>query len=94
MGCIQPTHTYQVYTIEQVAKHNIEGDLWIIINDNVYDVTKFLKQHPGGKLPFVNNAGEDVSHIIKMFRSHQTNSVRKKLSTMKIGKIEKKSKQK
>ena len=88
MGCIQPSHTYQVYKIEDVAKHNKEGDLWIIIDNKVYDVTKFIKVHPGGKLPFINNAGEDVSHIIKMFRSHQTSQVKKKLNTMKIGKIE------
>ena len=87
MGCIQPSHTYQLYTFDEVAKHNMQGDLWIVINDYVYDVTHFLKQHPGGKLPFINNAGQDVSHIITMFKSHQTYKVKKKLSTMMIGKI-------
>ena len=31
----------------QVSKHNKKGDLWIILNDNVYDLSQFQKIHPG-----------------------------------------------
>ena len=37
------------YTADEVAQHNKESDCWVIVNDEVLDVTKFLPDHPGGK---------------------------------------------
>lgn len=32
----------------EVLKHCSNRDCWIIIGNKVYDVTKFLDEHPGG----------------------------------------------
>lgn len=32
------------FTLAQVREHKTETDLWIIIRDKVYDVTKFLSE--------------------------------------------------
>lgn len=34
----------QVYTYAEIAKHNNRSDLWMAIEGNVYDITKFLDE--------------------------------------------------
>ncbi|GLE10697.1 hypothetical protein PINS_up022914 [Pythium insidiosum] len=52
-------------TLEEVAKHNTAEDCWIIVKDGgirkVYDVTKFLDDHPGGPEIIVDLAGGDAT---------------------------------
>jgi cytochrome b involved in lipid metabolism len=36
------------FSLAEVSSHNTTADLWIIINDEIYDVTDFQKTHPGG----------------------------------------------
>lgn len=38
------------FTLEEIQKHDKEDDAWLIINNNVYDVTSVLSWHPGGKV--------------------------------------------
>ncbi|KAF4658764.1 hypothetical protein FOL47_007856 [Perkinsus chesapeaki] len=46
---------------EEVAKHNKKGDCWVVIHGGVYDVSKFLNEHPGGPDVILAVAGEDVT---------------------------------
>lgn len=39
----------QTFETADVAKHNKPDDLWLIVDEDVYDVTKFQDEHPGGK---------------------------------------------
>lgn len=41
------------YTMEEVAKHDQEDDLWMVIRGKVYNVTEYLDEHPGGDVMLV-----------------------------------------
>ena len=49
------------YTRGEVALHKTPQDLWIIIDGKVYDVTNWLKHHPGGKRVIQHYGGEDAT---------------------------------
>lgn len=44
-------------TGSEVAKHKSAESCWIVIHDNVYDVTKFLDYHPGGRNILLRQGG-------------------------------------
>lgn len=48
----------QTVSKEQVAAHNKSDSLWIVIDEDVYDVTKFQDDHPG-KLSTNNHLRHD-----------------------------------
>ncbi|XP_022663253.1 cytochrome b5-like [Varroa jacobsoni] len=57
------------YSLEEVRKHNGKSSCWLVIHENVYDVTKFMEEHPGGEEVLLEVAGtetteafEDVGH--------------------------------
>ena len=39
----------QSFTSGEVASHNKPDNLYIIVDEDVYDLTKFQEEHPGGK---------------------------------------------
>lgn len=49
------------YTLEQVTAHSTPSDLWVIIYNNVYDITDFVKDHPGGGEVLFDCGGADAT---------------------------------
>lgn len=47
--------------MEELEKHNHEGDCWVAINGIVYDFTEFAEEHPGGAESIFALAGKDGS---------------------------------
>lgn len=45
----------------EVGKHNSKTDCWVIIHGEVYNVTDFLKEHPGGSAIILKYAGKDAT---------------------------------
>jgi alkylation response protein AidB-like acyl-CoA dehydrogenase len=74
------------FSTEDVSKHNTATDCWIIIDNKVYDVTKFLPSHPGGQKVILKLAGKDATKDFKLL--HNFDDVMKKYgSQLYIGEI-------
>ncbi len=54
-----PSKTF--YTWAEVKKHNTRSDSWVVVNDNVYNLTSFKNRHPGGARIINHYAGQDAS---------------------------------
>ncbi|KAJ1688481.1 hypothetical protein LUZ63_019871 [Rhynchospora breviuscula] len=48
-------------TTADLRQHSTPSDLWISIQGKVYDVTPWLKDHPGGDLVLLSLAGQDAT---------------------------------
>ena len=55
-----------IMSLEEVAKHAGPDDCWLVVEDKVYDVTKFMEDHPGGPKPLVLYGGKDATEEFTM----------------------------
>ena len=54
------------YTLQDVASHSSPADCWLIIRRKVYDVTPWIRRHPGGELLLVK-AGRDCTQLFDSY---------------------------
>ncbi|KAG9074236.1 Cytochrome b2, mitochondrial precursor, partial [Ceratobasidium sp. 370] len=48
---------------DEIRKHNSRDSCWVVVNGEVYDVTGFLNDHPGGIAPILKVAGSDATRV-------------------------------
>ncbi|KAL1565728.1 cytochrome b5-like [Salvia divinorum] len=51
----------KVFTLAEVSEHSTNKDCWLLIEGKVYDVTKFLDDHPGGDEVLLQSTGKDAT---------------------------------
>ncbi|MDX1959705.1 MAG: cytochrome b5 domain-containing protein [Leptospiraceae bacterium] len=66
----------------EVAMHYKLDSLWVIIDNSVYDVTLFLKAHPGGMEILRSYCGRDATKYFSLVWKHS--KMGKKLDTMRV----------
>ncbi|EYC18927.1 hypothetical protein Y032_0026g1457 [Ancylostoma ceylanicum] len=52
-------------TRKEVSQHNTNKSAWFVIGNKVYDVTKFLDEHPGGCEVLLEQAGRDATEAFE-----------------------------
>ena len=73
-------------TASEVARHNRYGDMWIVIDGRVYDVTDFKLEHPGGPNAILDHAGSITDKAREAFEGQgHSDFAREQLRDMFIG---------
>ncbi|CAO3634210.1 unnamed protein product [Cunninghamella blakesleeana] len=75
----------KVFKREEVSRHATEEDCWIIIDNEVYDMSRFMDLHPGGIFPILELAGKDATEA---FYGLHRQEVLIKYQRYKIGTLE------
>ncbi|KZP00040.1 L-mandelate dehydrogenase [Calocera viscosa TUFC12733] len=59
----------RLISYEELQKHTTRESCWILVQDQIYDVTNFLDTHPGGPAIILKNSGQDATKIYQSIHS-------------------------
>jgi cytochrome b involved in lipid metabolism len=76
-------------TPNQVAENNSKSSCWTIIDGNVYDITKYAPNHPGGESEILKICGKDGTVLFAKPMEHKEGGASDILAGFKIGKLAK-----
>ncbi|MDA3803014.1 MAG: cytochrome b5-like heme/steroid binding domain-containing protein [Patescibacteria group bacterium] len=84
---IQVSSTTDVltYSLTQVSEHNTEVDCWQVINGKVYNISKYIPNHPGGLNSVLKGCGKDAT---KMFDLQHKPKTKEMLKNYYLGNLE------
>ncbi|EIE91857.1 hypothetical protein RO3G_16568 [Rhizopus delemar RA 99-880] len=57
------------YTLEDLKEHKTQEDAWTAIQGKVYNITPYLKFHPGGVKDLMRCAGKDGTRLFMLTHS-------------------------
>ncbi|XP_074087760.1 fatty acid desaturase 3 [Macrotis lagotis] len=85
-GSGAPETPVPTYGWQEIRKHSLPTDKWVVIERKVYDISRWADRHPGGSRLISHHAGEDATDAFHAF--HQDLSfVRKFLKPLLIGEL-------
>lgn len=72
-------------SLTEIAKHAVEGNCWTAIDGNVYNLSSFTSQHPGGPV-ILSVCGKDGSSL---FHGQHGEREKRRVESMIIGSLAK-----
>lgn len=73
------------YSLNELSEHNDKNSLWVLIHHGIYDLTKFVEEHPGGEEVLLEQAGKDATEAFEDV-GHSTDA-RELMNQYKIGEL-------
>ncbi|KAH8816647.1 acyl-CoA dehydrogenase [Xylogone sp. PMI_703] len=78
----------KTFSAADVASHNKPDNLYVVIDEDVYDLTKFQNEHPGGKKILSRVAGKDASK--QFWKYHNEGVLKKYKAQLQVGSLDSK----
>ncbi|KAL4879204.1 FMN-dependent dehydrogenase-domain-containing protein [Aspergillus karnatakaensis] len=66
-------------SVQDVTSHNTPDDCWVVIKNEVWDLTGFVNEHPGGPSVILKYAGKDATE--PFLEIHPISIIRENIST-------------
>lgn len=75
------------FTLEDVAKHNVAEDCWIVVRGIIYDVSTYIDNHPAQRRTITDYCGKETTIAFETKERGREHSAHawKLLETYRIG---------
>lgn len=50
---------------KEIRQHTTRNSCWIVLKGEVYDVTRYLREHPGGSSIILENSGKECIELFQ-----------------------------
>nr|XP_057930976.1 fatty acid 2-hydroxylase [Doryrhamphus excisus] len=88
---MSPSTSPRFFTEREVARHCSKDSCWVLIGTRVYDVTAFLRMHPGGEALILRRSGKDVSREMEGPPHRHSENARRWMEQYYIGELDRDS---
>jgi len=87
---IVPSDVKTALSKADVAKHATESDCWVIVNNNIYNVTNYIPNHPAGPQTIIPLCGADATEAFntRNGKGPHLPKANQQLESMLVGAIE------
>ncbi|KAJ0029562.1 hypothetical protein NQD34_004559 [Periophthalmus magnuspinnatus] len=88
---MSPSTSPRFFTEREVARHCTKDSCWVLLGTRVYDVTNFLRMHPGGEALILRRSGKDISREIEGPPHRHSENARRWMEQYYIGELDRDS---
>ncbi|XP_074534371.1 fatty acid 2-hydroxylase [Halichoeres trimaculatus] len=84
---MSPLTSPRFFSEGEVARHCTKDSCWVLQGTRVYDVTAFLRMHPGGEALILRRSGKDISPELEGPPHRHSDNARRWLEQYYIGEL-------
>jgi len=85
---MSPSTSPRFFSEKEVARHRTKDSCWVLLGTRVYDVTGFLRMHPGGEALILRRSGRDVTGEMEGPPHRHSENARRWMEQYYIGELQ------